>query len=177
MFKKSSYLYAIIALTAVLLVMNYADAVTTSVVKSTNKAHRYRVTFTDVLNGTNVTFPNNAAYCKKMTLYTMGSQDQIITFVSNITTRFRTPNTNAAVYVQSIRPEIGGVDVTGVDIAMPPDLNAGNTPYLETRYGNSSGYSFFSESVSTNVVLTVCGDEDLATLTQGQIDFYILKVE
>ena len=174
---KSPRLFVVIAALSIFLAINYANAITTFLVKSTNKAHRYRVTFTDVIAGANVTFPNSAAFCKKFTLYTMGSQDMIISFVSNITTRFRTPDTNANVYVESIRPERSGVDLTGVDIALPPQLNDRPAPYLETRFGNSSGYSFFSESLTTDVVLTVCGDQNLATLTQGEVDFYILKVE
>lgn len=176
MLKKSPYLYTIIALAIVLLLVNYADAITSSVIKSTNKAHRYRVTYTDVINGTNVTFPNSSASCKKVTLYTMGAQDQIISMVSNLTTSFRTTDTNANVLGMSIRPERNGVDVLGFDIAMPPDMYV-DAPFLETRLGNSTGYLFFSESLTTDVVLTVCGDQSLATLTQGQIDFYILKVE
>jgi|SRR3989344_2423376 len=173
---KQSYLFVIIVLLSVFVAVKYTDAITSSVVKSTNKAGRYRVTFTDIKNGTNVTFPDSAAYCKKVKLYTMGASDQIITFVSNLTTSFRTPNTNANVYAQSIRPERNGVDVSGgFDIAMPPDLYA--DPFLETRYGNAGSYAFFDETLTTDVVLTVCGDEDLATLTQGQIDFYILKIE
>lgn len=166
----------VVVLIAVFVFINYADAITSSVIKSTNKAHRYRVTYTDIQAGTNVVFPNNPAYCKKITLYTMGAQDQIISFVSNLTTSFRTANTNANVYAVSIRPERSGVEVSGFDIALPPDLYA-TAPLLETRLGNSTGYLFFSESLATDVVLTVCGDENLATLTQGQIDFFILKVE
>ncbi len=179
MFKKSSNLYLIIVLLSVILLVNYVNAITSSVIKSTVRADRYRVTFTDVINGTSIPFPGGGVgFCKKITLYTMGLQDQIVSFVSNLTTRFRVPNPNSNVYVNSIRPERAGVDLTGLDIAMPPQLNdVINIPNLETRFGNAAQYSFFSEGLTTDVVLTVCGDESLATLTQGQIDFYVLKVE
>ena len=177
MFKKSSFLFLVVTLLSTLVVVNYVDAITSSIVKSTNKAHRYRVTYTDVINGTSV-IGGGDAFCRKVVLYTMGAQDQIVSFVSNLTTRFNVPNTNSNVYVNSIRPEQAGVDLTGLDIAMPPQLNdVPVIPHLETRFGNAAQYSFFSENVATDVVLTVCSDADLTTLTKGQIDFYVLKVE
>lgn len=150
---------------------SYTEAVTENLLKSLIRMHRYRVTYTDVINGTNV---GGDPSVKKVTLLTLSGGDQILSMVANITTGFAIP-TAYNVSAESVRAERGGVEVSTGDLMLPPDLS---DVKFENLLGNAIETLFFSESLATDVVITVrSGDgSSLNNLTAGQVDFYVTSV-
>lgn len=183
--KTYSLIFLVVILISVFAVLNYIEAIGTAVVKSTTKATRYRVTYLDVQSGTSLTGSDvgfgQLSACKKFTLYTMGAQDQVVSFVTNVTTSFNLPS-GAQVEIVAIRPSRAGALLSGGDIGLGGVLTwpSGELPHLENGFGSLPGYAFFSESATTDVVIYICnttGTESLNNLTQGELDFYVFKIE
>lgn len=167
--------------------LHFTDAVVTSVMRSTTGSTRYRMSYTDIKDATDTTFGNFTS-CKKLTLFTMASQNQILSLVSIVTTPFKlgAPDNNDKIVGAAIRPERNGQPIkAGGDIGNPPDLTPDAVPALENGVG-SAQYAFFSDSETTDIVFTFCnfgspgtfpGTASLDNLTQGEIDFYIYSIQ
>ncbi len=155
----------------------YAEAVTPGVVKTNLKAAvrltRYRMTFDDVKNGVNV---GGNPSKKKVTLFVLAGADQILSMVSNVTTGFMATSTGYGVGAESVIAERNGVQVSVGNLMNPPNLS---DPGFENNLANLQQYMFFDETESTDITVTVVSSDgtSLDTLTSGQVDFYVTKIE
>lgn len=163
---------ALASVAAVGLIVEQTSAITTRILPSTIQTTRYRVTVADVAAATS---PDVSGALREITLFTMAGGDQILSWVSNVSTAFTIPS-GQRVTVVSIRARRSGVDVSPCDPAFPPDLSFAN---FEHRLGNCLEYAFYDEDLPTDIVVSFqSGDgSDLAGLTAGQVDFIVTKIQ
>lgn len=147
------------------------EAITTRLLPSNVQTIRYRVTAADVAVATS---PDVSGSVREITLFTLAGGDQILSWVSNVSTAFTVPSGNL-VTVESIRARRSGVEISPCDPAFPPNLSFAN---FEHRLGNCLEYAFYDEDLPTDLVVKIRVDAtNLAELTAGQVDFIITKVQ
>lgn len=147
------------------------EAVTRTRLKSNLELIRLRVTFNDVIAGTDI---GGNPSRKKVTVFTVNPGDQIVSLVSNVTTGFSAPGADS-IEMRTIRAEINGNEVSNGDIIQPRMLNV---PEFNNGKGEDREFMLWSGTESTSIVMTVeaVNGTSLNTLTAGQMDFYAIVI-
>lgn len=179
-FSKGFYPYKLLIVIAVLGVLatlvayfvSQAEAVTTRNLRSQVQSVRYRVTAADVAVATS---PDVSGAMREVTLFTLAGGDQILSWVSNVSTVFTMPG-GERVAVAFIQARQNGVPLSACDIAFPPELTFVN---FEHRLGNCLEYAFYDEDLPTDIVVSFQSSigTDLAGLTAGQVDFIVSRIQ
>lgn len=158
-------------------------AITDTVISTSVRLNRLRVTFTDVKNATTVTDPGVSCdgVAKRVVVYTVPAGGEINSIVTMTNVAFAGPGI-ASVGIRALRAEQGGVQISAGEIGTPdPDLM--DTTYIENRVPNAGEYAFYDENATWDVVAYVCGQDATSTpmslngLTAGIADFYIMTTK
>ncbi len=155
-----------------------ANAITTKNLKSSISSTRYRVTFNDVIAGTDigVSMGLPQGSFKKVKLLTLPGANQILSAVTNVTVGFRLSNGGGA-GIGAIRAEnSAGEQVSSGDVWSPTDLGM---PQFVNRLGNGNEFAFYDEINPTDIVLYITSNDGVSSLddlTQGSVDFYIASM-
>lgn len=175
---KNKYKYLIMAIGLAVIVLGLrtyeVSAIAVKDLGATMKFKRYRMSYTELASGT---LQDNLVN-RRVNILTLGPGDQIMSIVSNVTTPFTMPS-GSQVYSEGIRAALSTADegssagdVSRGDLAFPPLLSVG--ALFENRLGNGFEYAFYDEALSTDIYMIArAGEEDLAGLTAGSVDFYV----
>jgi hypothetical protein len=163
---------ALMILGSVLYQQSHSNAVTNTRLKSNVVTERYRVTYQDIKAGAD----QGTSARKKITVFTLSGGDQILSIATKTSAAFVVPGVENTI-TESVVAEIGGNVVSDSNIMLPPSLSE---PNFENTKGGSNEFLFFDETSPTDITMTVSSGDGVASLdslTGGQIDFYVTKVQ